>query len=171
MQKYQKRLVFTLSSALISFFVCASVFAQYVWLDEKGVKQYSDTPPPMSVPNSRILKAPGKAFATPAPQEGAAAAQDSDQAQKPAPATTASKNDEFNKRRAEQAEKDKKAAEEQRIASDKSKNCERARSYQRSLESGARIATTDAKGEKSYITDEQRAKDLAEAKRATADCK
>ncbi len=168
MHKYQKRLAFTVSSALMSFFVCASAFAQYVWLDEKGVKQYSDTPPPMSVPNSRILKAPGKISAAPTPQEGAAPAQDADQ---PKPVTTASKNEEFNKRRADQAEKEKKAAEEQRIASDKSKNCERARSYQRSLESGVRIATTDAKGEKSYMTDEQRAKDLAEAKRATTDCK
>ena len=35
--------------------------AQYVWLNDKGVKQYSDMPPPAAVPNQRILKSPGPA--------------------------------------------------------------------------------------------------------------
>lgn len=34
--------------------------AQYVWLDARGVRQFSDRPPPPSVPDSRILKGPGK---------------------------------------------------------------------------------------------------------------
>ncbi|GGC92865.1 DUF4124 domain-containing protein [Undibacterium terreum] len=166
MQKYQKKLVF---SVLMSFFVCASAFAQYVWVDEKGVKQYSDTPPPKSVPNNRILKSPGKASIEAPSQDNAAPAPDADQA--PKPVTTASRNEDFMKRKAEQAEKDKKAEEEKRIASQKKTNCERASSYQKSLESGVRIATTDSKGERSYLTDEQRAKELADARRTTADCK
>ena len=39
----------------------ASAHAQYVWVDEKGLKQYSDRAPPASVPLKRILKAPGLA--------------------------------------------------------------------------------------------------------------
>ncbi len=148
--------------------MCASAFAQYVWLDEKGIKQFSDIPPPKSVPNNRILKSPGKISQDAPPADGAAPAADADQAAKPV--TTASRNEDFNKRRAEQAAKDQKAAEEKRVASEKSKNCERARSYQRSLESGARIATADSNGERSYLSDDQRAKEVAETRRAVADC-
>lgn len=153
----------------MSFFMCASAFAQYVWLDEKGVKQFSDTPPPMSVPNSRILKSPGKTSIAAPSADGTAPATDGDQ---PAskPVTTASRNEDFNKRRVEQADKDKKAAEEQRVAAEKSKNCERARSYQRSLESGTRIATADSKGERNYLNDDQRAKEIADTKRTVAGC-
>ncbi|HTD05702.1 DUF4124 domain-containing protein [Undibacterium sp.] len=168
MQKHQKRLVFTLfSTMLLSFCVCASAFAQYVWLDEKGVKQFSDTPPPSSVPNNRILKSPNKPGKENALPDSAAATQDADQAK---PATTASKNEDFLKRRAEQAEKDQKAAEEQRVASEKSKNCERVQSYQRTLDSGVRIATTDANGERAIMTDEQRAQESAGNKRLLAGC-
>src|SRR5471030_2362506 len=38
----------------------AQALAQYIWLDEKGIKHLSDRPPPPSVPDQRILKAPGK---------------------------------------------------------------------------------------------------------------
>ncbi|MBS0307625.1 MAG: DUF4124 domain-containing protein, partial [Proteobacteria bacterium] len=47
---------------LLALAVCgftASAMAQYIWLDDKGVKQYSDTPPPASVPKKRILKEGG----------------------------------------------------------------------------------------------------------------
>lgn len=39
--------------------------AQYSWIDEKGVRQFSDRPPPPGTPAEKILKAPGHA-ATPA---------------------------------------------------------------------------------------------------------
>lgn len=165
MQKYQKRLAFTL---FMSFFLCASAFAQYVWLDEKGIKQFSDAPPPLSVPNSRILKSPGILSKDNAAHDGATPAQNADQA--PKQATTASKNEEFLKRRAEQAEKDQKAEQEKRAAADKAQNCERARAYQRTLDSGVRIATTDTNGERSILTDEQRAQEAANNKRALSAC-
>src|SRR5205823_1792862 len=44
----------------VSGFSCAAQ-AQYVWLNERGVKQFSDMPPPASVPENRILKSPGAA--------------------------------------------------------------------------------------------------------------
>src|SRR5687767_2366081 len=37
---------------------CALAQAQWVWVNEKGIRQYTDQPPPASVPPSRILKAP-----------------------------------------------------------------------------------------------------------------
>ncbi len=144
--------------------------AQHVWLDEKGVKHYSDQPPPPSVPKNRILKGPGaerKAAepADPAPAPPAA------QTPAKAPMMLAERNADFQKRRAEQAEKEKKAAEEARLAQEKAKSCERARNYQRVLESGERIATTDKNGERSFLSDQQRAQELQEARRMVQDCR
>ncbi|HEU4850995.1 MAG TPA: DUF4124 domain-containing protein, partial [Telluria sp.] len=36
----------------------ASAAAQYVWVDAKGARTYSDRPPPPEVPANKILKAP-----------------------------------------------------------------------------------------------------------------
>jgi hypothetical protein len=68
---------------------------------------------------------------------------------------------EARKRKAE-AEKDaaKKAAEAQQ-AKTRSENCERARSYQRSLDSGMRIARTSASGEREILDDKARADEQA----------
>ena len=43
-------------SALFAFGITGHALAQYVWVDDKGNKQYSDTAPPASVPKNRILK-------------------------------------------------------------------------------------------------------------------
>ncbi|HYD95738.1 MAG TPA: DUF4124 domain-containing protein [Noviherbaspirillum sp.] len=146
--------------------------AQYVWLDEKGTRQYSDMPPPPSVPASRILKQPGKAVA---PASGpAAGSSDGKPASAPAPAgemSIAEKNAEFKKRRMEQAEKEKKAAEEARLAAEKAKNCERARDYQRVLDAGERVARIDKNGERAFLTDEQRAQESRDARRVLEGCK
>ncbi|OGB23515.1 MAG: hypothetical protein A3I66_02165 [Burkholderiales bacterium RIFCSPLOWO2_02_FULL_57_36] len=149
-------------------------YAQYVWLDEKGVKQYSDIPPPASVPQKRILKEPGSPSPTLATAPVAPVAEgttpgtaDKDKG----PMTTAERNADFQKRRAEQAEKDKKAAEETQRAADKAKHCEQARAYQRALQSGVRVAQTDKNGERSFMSDEQRAKEAQDAQRALDACK
>lgn len=132
-------------------------------------------PPPITVPKNRILKTPFKSVQNPAPASsdvGAAAsvaASAEEKLQKPV--TTAGKNEDFMKRKAEQEEKEKKAAAEKQAAADKAKNCERARSYQQSLESGVRITNTDKNGERNFLSDEQRAKELAEVKQAMAACK
>lgn len=153
--------------ALLSL-ICAQglAMAQYIWVDEKGNKQYSDTAPPASVPKSRIIKAPGAASGTtsaPAP----AAATPSAPAK---PQTTASKNEDYNKRRTEQAEAAQKNAAEQQASQDKKADCERARSYQRSLESGERVANVDSKGERYFLDDNQRSKEIDQVKKALANC-
>ncbi|MBI3285938.1 MAG: DUF4124 domain-containing protein [Burkholderiales bacterium] len=152
---------------IITLLCCASAQAQYVWLDDKGSKQFSDLPPPATVPANRILKSPGKPAVT-APATTAAGDAAASKPQKPA--TTASKNEEFNKRRAEQAEKEKKSADEQQAGTDKAKNCERARAYLQSLESGVRMANVDKNGERSFMDDQQREKELSEVKRVLSGC-
>jgi hypothetical protein len=143
----------------------AAAQAQYVWVDEKGVKQFSDQPPPASVPANRILKAPDQRAASSGEE-----AQATDAPPAPKPPSLAARNEEYNKRRAEQAEKDKKAEEARQMASDKSKVCERSKAYLRDLESGARISTTDANGEKKFLSDDERSKEIGEAKHNMQSC-
>lgn len=171
---------------LLGMLGCSTVvYAQYAWIDERGVKQYSDMPPPITTPRAKILKAPNlKPMASaPSPSGDAATAEGAENpAENPAPPpkakekdktplTTAEKNTEYQKRKAEQAEKDKKTGEEAKAATDKKNNCESARAYLRSLESGQRIAATGKNGEKSYIDDKQRADELQRAKQIIAECK
>lgn len=156
------------SLALLAF--ASSAWAQYVWIDDKGTKQFSDMPPPASVPKNRVLKQPGKTLTPADAVPDAGASTGADNATK-APPSLAERNAEFNKRRAEQAEKDKKAADEAQAARDKAKNCENARIYQRALESGQRLSSTDKNGERVYISDEQRNREIQEANRVLAGCK
>lgn len=156
-------------AALSAFCVSAAAFAQYVWLDEKGVKQFSDRPPPSSVPAKRILKEPGRSAHSAAQVDTPAT--EPPAAKDKAPMTLAEKNADFNKRRAEQAENDRKAQEQARLAAEKAKNCERAGEYQRVLESGQRIAATDKSGERYYLSDEQRAREVSENRRYLHDCR
>lgn len=156
-------------AALATLFATLSGAAhgQYLWIDEKGRKQYSDMPPPATVPANRVLKQPGSRPAAPEPvtepeaQARAAALEPS----------LAEKDADFRKRRAERAEKDKKAAEEARLAVDKQKYCERNRGYRKTLETGVRIASTDKKGERTFLSDEERAREVSEVNRALKDCK
>jgi hypothetical protein len=148
-----------LVACVLAVICAAPATAQYVWLDEKGVKQYSDMPPPASVPAGRILKQPGSfGIAAPPASESAAAP------------TLAERNADFKKRQQEAADKEKKAAEQARLAADKAKNCERTRDYMRTLESGERISYNDRNGEKSFLTDEQRAAEMRDARQTLADC-
>lgn len=169
MKRLQLKPFFAFAVALLALQTASPVFAQYVWTDEKGVKQYSDMPPPPSVPANRILKQPrGKSSTTSesnAPETAATT---------PSTQPTmsiAEKNADFRKRKAEQAENEKKAADEARIAADKSKNCDRTRDYLRALESGQRISRSDRDGERSFLTDEQREKEMREARKIVQDCK
>jgi cell division protein FtsN len=164
--------------ALLAFSVTTAALAQYSWTDEKGTRQYSDRPPPAGVPQSRILKQPGKpsgvaTVGTPASDtaQGPAASSPSSIDTKTS-LTTAEKNADFQRRRAEQAEKQKKADEDQKLTLARAANCERAGEYKRVLESGERVARSDKNGERTYLTDEQRARELRDTKQVMSeDCK
>lgn len=146
--------------------------AQWQWVDATGRKVFSDTPPPESVAEKNILKRPGAsarasaaappAATTPVPKhDGASAPQPS------------GRDDELEarKKQAEEAEKAKKKAEDERLSKARAENCERAKGAKATLNSGVRIATTNAKGEREIMDDAARAR---EAKRLDdiirADC-
>lgn len=163
-----------LTLALLLSGSCTAALAQYVWLDGKGVKQYSDMPPPASVPNSRILKSPAALPQTApaaAPEEAdTEEAKEDGDAPKTAP-TLAERNADFQKRRMEQAEKEKQAAEQAKQAAAKKKNCEQVGNYQRALQSGQRITRLSPTGERIYLTDEERANAMRENRQTLSDCK
>ncbi len=153
-----------LTTALL---ISGSVSAQYVWLDAKGGKQFSDRPPPASVARKDILKEPSseqraEADTTPASPVTTSAAE---------PLSTAERNADFRKRRMEQAESDKKAADEKAAAAEKTANCGRAKAYQRSLEDGMRISSTDKNGERYTMNDEQRDSEIRNVRKLVSDCR
>ena len=180
---------------LLACTASTAALAQYAWIDGRGVRQYSDQPPPASISKARILQQPAVSLRnnapvpTPAPvSAGAAGAAGIDAATAPAVAPTASaavatatppklpptiadKNADYLKRQAESAEKEKRLAEDARLAAAKARQCEQARSYARSLESGERISVVDKNGERGYMSDEKRAQEVADAKRMQEACK
>lgn len=150
--------------------------AQYLWLNEKGAKVYSDRPPPSSVPLKNILKQPHGA---PAAAEAAAMSEEPSKAAPDAaaakaapkgPPTLAERNADFKKRQTEKAEQDKKASAEAAQKADKKLNCETARNYKQSLDSGQRMGAMEANGERGYMSDEKRAEAVVRTNKILQDC-
>ena len=157
-----------LKQILAAVAVCgwtSAAMAQYVWLDDHGVKQYSDVPPPASVPGSRILKSPGSL-----PRADEAETSDEQKKAQAAEQSLAAQNAAFEKRRIQQAEQQKKAAEKAKQEAAQRDNCARARNYAQALASGQRIAQFNAAGERHYLSDAERAKEEADAQRTLANC-
>jgi type IV secretory pathway VirB10-like protein len=148
---------------------CSSaVVAQWQWIDGTGRKVFSDTPPPASIPDKSILKKPGSGMAPPAaaPEPAPAAPSAGATSGPAAPQIPARDNElEAKKKQAEQAEEAKKKAEMERVAKARADNCERARKAKITMDSGVRLATTNAKGEREIMDDKAKA---AETKRMEA---
>jgi hypothetical protein len=133
---------------------------QYKWTDRDGKVQYGDVPP--SGANATPLKGPRTAPAAPAADP---AAKDAAKG----PLTPAEQEAEFRKRQAESQkgrEKEEKAAQD---AQAKRENCANAQEQLRVLESGQRYARTDAKGERYYVDDNQRAAETARARKSVGE--
>jgi type IV secretory pathway VirB10-like protein len=147
--------------------------AQFMWIDARGIKQYSDQPPPPSVPLKDIKKAPKSFGLSNPPVEAVAAATaapSSALAPKGAP-SLAERNADYNKRQKDKMEADKKDAEEkaQRVA--RADNCERLRANKATLDSGARVRTTDKNGETTVMDDAARALEQQRIDKNLAACK
>ncbi|MBS3910436.1 MAG: DUF4124 domain-containing protein [Hydrogenophaga sp.] len=149
--------------AVLTAFACGAALAQWQWVDATGRKVFSDTPPPASVPDKNILKRPGSrtpALSTAAPPSGTEAAATSTGA---APKLTGRDEQlEALKKQAELIDQGKKKAVEEHQTKTRAENCDRAKRAKTTLDSGIRIATTNARGEREIMDDTGRA---AEAKR------
>ncbi len=130
--------------------VAAAAHAQaYRWTDKDGHVQYGDAPPP------GVRATPIALPASPAPSAGA----------KP-PLTPAQEEQQFRKRQLEKQKAEEKTAQEREQAEAKKQNCASAQESLRVLQSGQRVARVDAKGERYYLDDAQRAQETARAQEA-----
>ena len=187
------------AAAAALLFAAGLAQAQFVWVDPKGVRHYSDQPPPPGTPPARILKAPGMPAisvqpATPAPAArtappaaplvptnpagAATASTPADPAAaagaKPgakAPQTLAEKDADFRKRLKESQEAELKAQEQARIAAQKTEHCGEVHRARQMLDSGIRIADVGADGQKRYLNDAERAQRSARANAMAAECR
>lgn len=157
------------AAAVLCLLLASVAQAQWKWKDGSGRVQYSDTPPPRSVPDKDILQRPAAAAraALPAPTAASAASAPADAAAS-APAVGVDADLEKRKREAEAAEAAKRKAEETRIAAEKADNCQRARVYLRTLDDGQRITRTNARGEREFLDDQQRAAERTRTNQAIA---
>ena len=159
----------TLVVALATASFALSAFAQWQWIDKDGRKVFSDRSPPADISDKDILRRPGGrgSVAVAAVSESAAAA----------PAVAASAAVKVNapkltgkdaqleakKKQAEEEEAAKKKAEEEKVAVAKADNCSQAKRYLTTLDSGVRIANTNAKGEREVMDDSKRAEEKKRA--------
>jgi hypothetical protein len=159
-----------IAALLATLSVATSAIAQWVWVDEHGVKQFTDVAPPANVPLNHILKQPrGSAILPKAEATEDKSGDDVNSAPKEPP-TTADREADYKKRKTEQAEKDKKAAEEAKRTQTNAENCANAKKYLDNLNSGQRITTVDSKGERTYLSDDERAKETARTQDIAGSC-
>lgn len=173
------RLILVVTAGLLA----SNALAQWQWLDKDGRKVFSDRPPPASVPEKSILKRPGQLPLATSSNDAATAQLPASGVSAPvaaAPQSAAStpkisgldKDLAEKKKKAEQAESDKRKAEEDRLRKTRAENCNRAKLAKSGLDSGVRLARINAQGEREILDDAARA---AESKRIQAiidaDCK
>lgn len=157
-----------------------SASAQWQWTGKDGRKVFSDRPPPADIPEKDILKQPGGRAraggkAVPAAEAAAPALPVASSAKANANTPKLSGKDaplEAKKKKLEEEEAAKKKAEEEKVAQAKADNCALAKKGLATVQSGIRISTINAKGEREFMDDNARA---AESKRlqtiADSDCK
>lgn len=143
---------------------CGASLAQWQWLDKDGRKVFSDRPPPADVPDKKILKRPSGAAPTAAANEARPETQVSATSAKPsaplsgqAVAGGVDKELEAKAKQAAQAEDAKRKASEQAIMKARIESCARAKQSLATLDSGVRVARTNAAGEQEVLDDAGRA--------------
>ena len=142
----------------------------YKWVDNNGRVQYGDTPPGDASKVTRLRPPPaGSAPAPAAPatkSETAAKDKDKDKDKALTPEQA------FKKRQQERQEAEQKAGKERAEADQKRAGCENAQAGLRQLQSGQRVATVNSAGERVFIDDNERARQVQRAQKSVDDwCK
>lgn len=180
---YDVKRVALSSSIIFSVFLAFSPLAEaqlYKWVDETGKTVYSDQPPLENVKDQKTFnksgtKYPSESSTTESPTTPDTANTNTGttttipETTKPTgPKTLAEKELEFRKRRAEQEEAQAKAAKEQAEAKTNQEKCLQARGSLQKLESGGRVTKFNDKGEVVYLDDNERQREIVEAKKVVA---
>lgn len=141
-------------ATVVGLALSAACSAQiYQYKDAQGRTVFSDSPPPGANAVKKNVNAP-----PPSSGVGDSSAQD--------------KLQEFQKRREERLEKEAKEAKDKAERDKAAENCERARSRLAGLQSGQRIVRFNAQGEREFLDDAGREKEIAAAQKSVDDwCK
>lgn len=131
----------------------------YKWKDQNGHMQYGDTPPP-GVDATR-MRAPSGGTPPSAPEGKKAEGGKSEKPLSPEAA--------FRKRQQDREAAEQKDARERAQAEQKRANCDQAQAQLRTLQSGIRISSVNAAGERVIMEDDQRAAETQKAQRAVAE--
>jgi len=147
---------------LFALVAAATAHAQaYKWVDADGKVRYGDTPPPGA--HATPLKAPSRPAAPVEKKDS----KDSKPGGKELTPEAA-----FQKRQQERQEAEQKAQKDRADAEQKQQNCASAQTYLRTLQSGQRIVSSDAAGERVYMEDSQRQQAMERAQRSVSEwCK
>lgn len=159
--------------AALLLLAASAAHAQYVWIGPNGTRQYSDRPPPPGTPAASILKSPARPAlaAPPAAADTPAAAADTADTAGAKPPTLAEREAAFRERSKARAEQEAKSQEEATRQRRLAEHCEAAREAQAQLASGIRIARIGPDGQKTYMTDAEKAARNEKVNRALQECR
>ena len=153
-----------LLALLAASLIALPATAQWKWRDKGGHVQYSDLPPPPGTADTDILARPSPSMRRSTPTSVAPVAAPASAAVATATASAPRAADpelEAKRKKAEAEAAAKNKAEQERIAALRVDNCSRARGQMSTLQSGIRLATTNAKtGEREFMDDKQRADEV-----------
>jgi hypothetical protein len=139
--------VFILGAALVT-----PCLAQvYQWKDAKGHTVISDSPPPGKVHQVQTVENSGGTTA---------------EADAPPEKTVADQKTAYEERQKAAKDKADKEAKEKQTAADKKENCERAKRYLATLQSGVPLSSYDKDGKQQLIDDTQRQSELERARKS-----
>ena len=146
----------------LSALTATAALAQWQWVEKGGRNIFSDRPPPAEIQDKDILKRP--------PGAPPAAAALTAESEKPATTTLTSTSKasapklsgkdtelEAKRKKVNEEETAKKKVEEEKVAKAKAENCDRAKTGLATLQSGVRVSSVNAKGEREYFDDAKRA--------------
>ena len=158
------------SVALAAALLAATLpaIAQWQWIDKDGRKVFSDRAPPADGREKDILKRSFRRNATPLPASSQVVATMALGASAASAPRLAAKDSELELRK-KQAEKEdglKKKAEDDKQAKTKQDNCDRAKVALVTLQSGVRVVTINATGEREVMDDAKRAGETRRVKEA-----
>lgn len=145
----KRSLIASLIACMAIAFATTAAAQVFQWKDANGKTIFSDKPPPSDAKQKRtIVPNAVKASAT-SPQK-----------------TLAEKDLEFRKRQKETQEQSAKHEEEQKTLAEKKERCDNMRRHAQALDSGVRIARTNDKGERYFLSDDQRQEELAKTRQS-----
>lgn len=144
-------------------FAVPALAGTWQWRDAGGRMVYSDLPPPPEIHASRIVRAPASAPAQAEAAAGSTAGATANPAPAPARAASAppgwAEREQASRKRAlERDEAEARQRDEREQAARAARACEDARVALRTLESGMRVATLNARGEREVLDDGERAR-------------